>query len=216
MSDDKKRPDQNEEQHDNVIRFPVERVKSKRKLKKLAGKLDNNRKTTLFLSLVCVLGMSAFLLNGLDQQYRDVASSDARDISLEKQLAKSLNDPENRTPASYGRRPSSEEFMRRDLQGFHFEHDEGFFYKAEPREGTSGVVLGDLEDGNLQIFLLKYRDYIYPTYDEVRSYEFEGMDKTSKYFELIKDRKPTGFFIQFDHDPNEKVNSIKVQAIRKP
>lgn len=223
MSDDENQDKGKPEVVDNVIRFPVERVKSKRKLKKLAGKLNDNRKATLFLSLLSVLVMSAYLLQNMGEGVnREMASTDARDRVKEKALASQLLNPNKRTPASYGRRPSAEERFRTDLGNRYRElrHEEtGMLTEAVLREGREPIQINDIGrryTDELKGFLMSYSDHIHPGYDDVEPFaDADEVSLTAHSYNLLQDGRAVGR-IRFELDQSGFLRSIKVQAIQKP
>jgi hypothetical protein len=187
----------------NVIRFPVEKVKQKNRLKKLAGKVSDHRKTTLFLSLLSVVVVSIYVLRHNTSPERYVASTGSEEtLSLYQGF-------DWRTPASFGRRPSSEEILREQVL------NRSYALKFDG-EGRVLEILYVPSDEGSQIlsrpiyldpekFLNDYRDIIAPGYDRVTA---EG-DR----FALLLNNRTVGY-ATFEFTEGRTLHSMKVEFQR--
>lgn len=183
-----------------VIRFPLERLKAQRKAKRLAGKLERQKRTTLFLSVVSLFAVMAILNQNNQSQMqqlvqregleRMVANSEltAEEQALRNQeLAEDLADSTKRTPASYGRRPSAiEKLQYETLKGnYRLSYREGYVVEVI-LDDSGGEKQRAVQIGNSKDFLLRYRDYIAPGYSEVRFVDQgQNGEARSELFDLV-------------------------------
>jgi len=197
----------------NVIRFPIEKVKGKNRLKRLAGKLGDNKKSTLFLSLLSVLVMSFYLLQINSGGQREIASSvDNRDWAKEKALSQTLGDTEKRWPASYGRKPTAEERLReQDLnRGYQLRYNghDGLVIEAVHLDSEGdGEMFEPVTVKDPVEFLMRHRQAISPGYDRV--------EQDQSGYVLLRDGVHVGR-VFFKLDELGRLIQMKVQVLETP
>lgn len=216
-----------------VIRFPLERLKAQRKAKRLAGKLERQKRVTLFLSIVSLFAVMVVLnqnnqsrMQQLVQQEgleRMVANSElnAEEQELRNQeLAKDLEESSKRTPASYGRRPSAiEKLQYETLKGrYRLAYREGYVVDLS-LDQSGGEKQRAVHIGNSETFLKRYRDYIAPGYTEVRFVDQEqNREMRSEVYDLLSSDGQTVGQVQFYFELSGGLIQMNVQEdrTRKP
>ncbi len=209
MTDDKhgkndEQVDKNAGDQGEVIRFPIERLKNKRKLKKLAK--GDGKKVTLFLSMISVLVLATYLNQMTSNSVGEVVKMDEngrmianyagyeRDADEEARLADELSDPKKRGLASYGRRPSmQDELQMQDLnRRYRPVFADGLVMEIHQLD-QGGILSAPVYIRDRKAFLEKYRDVIAPGYDEV---QFEipegGGNLTEENYLLLRSGTPVG------------------------
>jgi hypothetical protein len=220
MDDDQKpsADKKSDNQKDNLIPFPVDRIKKKRQIKALAGKLLD-KKATLFLS-IAVLVLGAGLVNSLILKEDRYLANNERgfivDSEAEKRLVSELSDPKNRGPASFGREPSAEDQLRSvDLHSrYQLVHEDGMVIAISLQPGA-GVALSPIYIKNRQEFLERYKKIIAPGFESVEPVADLDAPNLSQETYLLKRGPASVGKAHFELDRSGAFHSLKVEVISK-
>lgn len=172
---------ENKNQNDNLLQFPVDKVRKKREdvsVQLSMNSLTDRRRIGFVLSLMSVV-MLAVYLNPQSKQFdvvrtdssgRMIASVDSsvlRDPAQESKLVDRLN-ALTRGPASLGRRPTAEDRLRdEDLKSqYHIVYRDRFISEIILPEGN-GVNYKPIDIKDRRALLETYKDLFYADVEKV-------------------------------------------------
>jgi hypothetical protein len=205
-----------------VVPFPTHKVKKGKASddkSTMVQTLDQNRKTTLFLSLLSTLLLATFLTSRINQRTlqtdgrglaSDISAQDRRDLNEDILLAKKIARESLREPASSGREPTAEDILRHgELAGLYALKftDAGALTGIEYR-GPAGQERYVYERA---AFLQRHKDLLRVDFSQVKLTEsIQDKERLYEVYEL-RERDALKARVHFEIDQYEHFYSMKVE-----